>query len=358
MIAQRESVLSNEPGKGSRLSLQRTTSRLTTGRFLWPAASTEDPGGARFDRMHSSFVVYAGRFSPGLRMKLRAKSALAAQSLFVFPRWITIEEGTTRRSYLPVVICYGLLLSIVCRESMVHELVSVWAVQKSSGCLELSGICHHPLRNSLFIADDQGGLCEISRDGELIASNILGGFDFEGITCDPESGLLYAAVEGEEAILEIFAGDMTILRRFEIPRTHNGEPVLRRGSGGLEGVTFIPDTTHPEGGIFVVSNQGEGPSDLNALFVVELPIRSQTNDVRIIRYSFPDPGPVTGLCYDSQSRGFIAVVAKERVLVHYDLKGEPTQQVRLPSGRYEGVAIDSDGSVYVADETVGIFKLR
>jgi uncharacterized protein YjiK len=231
-------------------------------------------------------------------------------------------------------------------------------VQASSGCLELSGICYHPERNSLFIADDQGGLCEISRDGTLITSEMIGDFDFEGITCDPESGLLYAAVEGEEAILEIAAGDMTILRRFEIPRAHNGETVMRRGSGGLEAVAFVPDTSHPEGGIFVVSNQGGGASDLNALFVVELPIRSQSDEVRIIRYTFPDPGPVTGLCYDARVRQFSAVVAGEGVLVHYDLRGETIRKLQLPAGRYEGIAIDADGAVYVADETVGIFKLR
>lgn len=231
-------------------------------------------------------------------------------------------------------------------------------MRESTGCLELSGICRHEERNSLFIVDDQGGICEISKEGELIASANIGDFDLEGITCDPGTGLLYAAVEGEESILEIAAEDMSILRRFEIPRTHKGEMVMRRGSGGLEAIAFVPDKNHPEGGFFVVSNQGGGASDLNALFVVELPIRSRSDSVRIVRYSYPDHGPVTGLCYDSRSRQFSTVVAGEGLVVHYDLKGDPTRKQRLPAGRYEGIAMGADGSLFVADETVGVFKLR
>ncbi len=32
--------------------------------------------------------------------------------------------------------------------------------------------------------------------------------DFEGITCDPATGLLYIAVEGEEKIIEMDPGDL------------------------------------------------------------------------------------------------------------------------------------------------------
>ena len=72
---------------------------------------------------------------------------------------------------------------------------------------EPSGIVFHPKRGSLFVVGDEGDLCEIRPDGTpIVKSKRIRNADFEGITCDPSTGLLYVAVERERKILELNPG--------------------------------------------------------------------------------------------------------------------------------------------------------
>ena len=67
-----------------------------------------------------------------------------------------------------------------------------------AGFNEPSGICWHSQRESLFVVGDEGDICEIKTDGTLIMQKRIRPGDFEGITHDPSSGLLYIAVEGTD----------------------------------------------------------------------------------------------------------------------------------------------------------------
>ena len=68
---------------------------------------------------------------------------------------------------------------------------------------EPSGITYHPMRRSLFLADDSGSVHEVSLEGRLIQSKGLNGRDIEGITMDPSTGLIYAAVEDDLSLIHI-----------------------------------------------------------------------------------------------------------------------------------------------------------
>ena len=110
---------------------------------------------------------------------------------------------------------------------------------------EPSGIVYHPLRHTLFAVGDEGDVCEITTDGEPLQQAHVRDADFEGITCHPDSGLLYVAIEGEEAILEVDPDDLRVLREFTINRTFHGATVLKLGGQGIEAITFVPDPTTP-----------------------------------------------------------------------------------------------------------------
>ena len=95
---------------------------------------------------------------------------------------------------------------------------------------EPSGIVFHPQRKTLFIVGDEGDICEIQRDGTLVKQKRLLHADFEGITCDPSTGLLYIAIEGEEKIIEVDPDDFRVLREFAVNRTFQGKWVLKAGA--------------------------------------------------------------------------------------------------------------------------------
>ena len=63
---------------------------------------------------------------------------------------------------------------------------------------EPSGIVFHPGREPLFVVGDEGDISEIHTDGTLVKQKRIRHADFEGIACDPSTGLLYIAIEGEE----------------------------------------------------------------------------------------------------------------------------------------------------------------
>ena len=85
-----------------------------------------------------------------------------------------------------------------------------------------SGIVFHPGRGTLFIVGDRGDIVEVQTDGTLVKQKRIRDADFEGITCDPSTGLLYIAVEGEERIVEIDPEDFSVLREFAINRVLEG----------------------------------------------------------------------------------------------------------------------------------------
>ena len=81
-----------------------------------------------------------------------------------------------------------------------------------SGFPEPSGIVFHPTRKTLFVVGDEGDMCEMKTDGTLLSRKHYPAdtarMDFEGITVNPATGLLYIAVEGAEKIIEIDPADL------------------------------------------------------------------------------------------------------------------------------------------------------
>ena len=136
------------------------------------------------------------------------------------------------------------------------ELPYTWMgnISKTS-ITEPSGVIYHPQRKTLFVVDDGGYIHEIRLDGTAIQMKSLQARDLEGITTDPTTGQLYAAVEDDESILEIDPQTLTVQREFKINRIFEQKPLLKKGGMGIEAITFVPDTSHPEGGTFWIGNQ-------------------------------------------------------------------------------------------------------
>lgn len=228
---------------------------------------------------------------------------------------------------------------------------------------EPSGITYHPMRRSLFIADDSGSIHEIREDGTLVRSKELNEMDLEGITLNPATGWLYAAVEDEEAILEIDPGALTVQRVFKINRYFKGEQLLKKGGMGLEAIAFVPDDSHPEGGTFWVGNQSfslKPSAEPSVVCEVVVPLRSSTAKkaqgtiVQAYRMNFID---ISGLAYDVQADCLVLISDTTNLLVELKLEGTVLSQYLLPGDEQEGVVLDGLGYMYIAQESGEIIKL-
>lgn len=261
---------------------------------------------------------------------------------------VQMEQSATKESGLlrPVALPYNWIGSITQKQ-----------------IAEPSGITYHPTRRSLFLADDSGSVHEISLEGRLIQSKGLNERDIEGITVNPGTGLLYAAVEDDEAILELDPEDLTLQREFRIGRNFKGEQLLKKGGMGIEAIAFVPDASHPEGGTFWVGNQSfslKAKDEPSVVCEVVVPLRSTTEkraDGEIIhayKMNFID---ISGLAYDAQGDFLVLISDTTNLLVELKREGTILRQYLLPGDEQEGVVLDGLGYMYVAQESGEIIKL-
>jgi uncharacterized protein YjiK len=225
---------------------------------------------------------------------------------------------------------------------------------------EPSGICWHAQRGTLFVVGDEGDLCEIKPDGELVSSKHIRDADFEGITYDPATGLLYLAIE-EEAILEVDPGTLDVMREFSLPRDFQGKTRLRAGGEGLEGITFVPDPQHAEGGLFYVANQAftlDDPEDISAIFEVEVPLRTRRGKPRITGCTMPGIIDLSGLNYDATTDRILAISDATNLILEYSRDMDLLSVQAFPGDNQEGVTVDPAGYIYIAQDTGGILKLK
>ncbi len=226
--------------------------------------------------------------------------------------------------------------------------------------VEPSGICFHPLRKTLFIVSDEGEIAEIKTDGIPVFNLKIPG-DLEGITVNPQSGLLYIVKEGDDVILEFDPDKREVRRIFPINREFQGNPnFLQKQKGydqGIESISFVSDKDHPEGGTFYAGNQWDPP------FIIEIlvPLRSsraETAEARIIRvlpFKMDDPG---GMYYDSKTGHLNVVSDAYNILVEITLEGKLVREYAFLGDNQEGIAKDDEGYLYIAQGLGGIIKVK
>ena len=227
-----------------------------------------------------------------------------------------------------------------------------------------SGIVLHPGRETPFIVGDEGDIGELQRDGTLVKQKRVRDADFEGITCDPSTGLLYIAVEGEERIIEIDTEDFSVLREFAINSVFRGKMILKPGGQGIEAITFVPDSRHPEGGTFYVTNQGfhlgdkEDPSAILELGVSLSSGCDGDNVATIVRCFSLGVIDLSGLRYDEMSDHLYVVSDAMNAIFEITREGRIIQSYVLPGDNQEGIAVDTRGFLYIAQDSGASSRLN
>ena len=228
---------------------------------------------------------------------------------------------------------------------------------------EPSGISYHPGRNTIFVIGDEGDIAELKLDGTPINSSWLRDGDFEGITVDPSTGLLYVAEERAEKVIEVDPDSLVPIREFTVPREFNGKLVLQPGEEGFEGITFVPIPQHPEGGIFFVAQQSfdlSNESNPSAVLSIELPLRSSSAEqagAKIISIEIFDQIDLAGLHYNTaDDRLLILSGSHHKVfLARTDVK--VFNSFIIPGDDQEGITEDREGNLYLTQDNGGILKL-
>jgi hypothetical protein len=220
---------------------------------------------------------------------------------------------------------------------------------------EPSAVVYHPPRKTLFVVGDQGDIAEIDLAGNILKVRAIGG-DLEGIACDPATGNLYVVREGHEILLEVDPDSLKVSRRFMIDRTFEGNAnFLERGSDGIEGVTFRPDSTHPEGGRFFAVNQFDPP----VLVELAVPLKTsgeQFETATILSAQRVKSAPLSDVLWYPPVDGFLITSALWRSVYVTDSLGIRRRSVKMPGFVQEGIAVLPDGAIVIVQDTGGLLK--
>jgi uncharacterized protein YjiK len=229
---------------------------------------------------------------------------------------------------------------------------------------EPSGIVFHPGRGTLFLVGDAGDIGEMKTDGAGLRQAHLRDADFEGISVNPATGLLYVVIEGEEKILEVDPETFVVLRECALPRQLRGVTLLAPGGQGLEGITFVPDAKHPEGGTFFVANQGflDSPKDdPSVILEVALPLKTGAGKeltATILRAIYPGVPDIGDLYYEAARQRLYLVSDTTNTFWEMNLKGELLRGYAFPGNDQEGITVDPQGFAYVAQDSGNFLKLK
>lgn len=227
-----------------------------------------------------------------------------------------------------------------------------------------SGICFHSKRGTLFVVVDVGEVCEMRTDGTVIKEKRIVRADFEGITHDPSTGRLYVAVERAEKIIELDPETFDILREFSIPRKFMGDTLLKAGGQGIEAITFVPDINHPQGGTFYVANQShnlEDTEDISAIFEIEVPLKSRADtntSTKILRYFSLGVIDLSGLYFDKATSHLYVISDTTNTIFEFTRTGTLLSGHAFPGDNQEGITVDDQGFLYIAQDSGGILKLK
>ena len=225
---------------------------------------------------------------------------------------------------------------------------------------EPSGIVYHRLRKTLFVLGDEGQLAEFTTRGRRLRTHQFEKIkDLEAITVDPRTGLLYVADERHDQIIEIDPQTFLITRRFSVPLFFKGKAYMQKGGDGIEGLTFVPDVKHKQGGIFYFTNQAKTrkPNDLSAVIAMVLPLKVKQQP-EIVGY-YPQPiTDLSGMFYDHQSKHLFLASDFNNLLLEMTLDGVILKALTLPGNAQEGIALDEKDQLYIAQDTGGVLRLK
>lgn len=224
---------------------------------------------------------------------------------------------------------------------------------------EASGLVWDADRGTFFVATDEGLIFEMERDGTVVQTLGLPGNNFEGMTQDPSTHLLYAVIEGKDRVLELQRDPLAAGREFTVSRKLDGEKVIHGGKEGFEGIAFVPNAASPEGGTFWVVNQVTADAkkpEPSAMLEIELPLRSEAGNSKkalkgtILRGYVPGSMGLSDIAFDAAHDELLVISDTENLLLRATRSGDIVARASIPGTNQEGVTVDDQGTLYLAED--------
>jgi len=225
-----------------------------------------------------------------------------------------------------------------------------------AGLREASGIAWHPARGRLFAVGDRGTLAEIDRAGAVVAMHHVGG-NLEDVTVHGPSGrlVLLAEKKGELVVWDPVSASETARFALDVAGVLGREPADR--NQGFEGIVFRAEAGRPGGGVFHLVHQRKPARLVTIAFDPTGPARTLGAADVLARHALKPHEDLTAVTW-SETLGRLLVIAEsaDRLLV-VSPDGTIDAELPVPGEQQEGLALDPEGALWVADERRGLLRL-
>lgn len=220
---------------------------------------------------------------------------------------------------------------------------------------EASGIAWHGARERLYVVGDRGTLVEARASGEVTGRWPVKG-NLEDVAVHTPSGrlVLLAEKKGELVVFDPASGGEAGRFPLDVPAV-TGEASVDRNQG-FEGLAFREEKGRPGGGVFYLVHQRK-PALLVAIAFDPLsPPRTLGAAEVVGRHGLKKWEDLTAVAWcEPLARLLVIAESQDRLLV-VSPEGEIEGAFGLPGGQQEGLAPLPDGSLWVADERLGVLR--
>lgn len=205
---------------------------------------------------------------------------------------------------------------------------------------EASGTSYCAHDDTLIVANDEGTYYRLSAKGKILQEKKLGNYDLEGVVC--EEGQILFVLENEGLlVVDSKTGEK---KKVHLDTLYDGKRLsLFDRRSGVEGIAKADNTVY-------LAKQSKKKKRSFIAVVSMTPSFSRIMDV--IEHHVAD---TAGLAYHE---GYLYMVSdKEDLLIKYDLqKNQHVKKIKLGKGAWEGIAFDTKGNVYLADDDGRVVK--
>ena len=137
-----------------------------------------------------------------------------------------------------------------------------------------------------------------------------------------------------------------------IDRIFEGDVLLSPEGDGIEGITFVPASGGATNGSLYLVNQSNelGGPDPSIVFEVEINHATSEPQARITRYFSVGVTDLSGIHYVAASGHLLIISDANNLLLEVSLTGQVLETYPLPGKKQEGITIDGDGFLYIAQD--------
>jgi uncharacterized protein YjiK len=224
------------------------------------------------------------------------------------------------------------------------------------GLREASGIAWHPGRGTFFVVGDRGSLLEVARTGAVVASRSIKG-NLEDVTVHGPSGrlVLLSEKKGELVVFDPATGSETARFPLDVAGIVGKQPADR--NQGFEGIVFRAEPGRPGGGVFHLVHQSKPARLVTLAFDPAGAPRTLGAPDVLARHAVKPHQDLTAVTWSDELGHLLVIAEKEDRLLVVSPEGEIDGDVALPGGQQEGLTLDPDGSLWVADERLGLWRV-